>query len=50
MKGVFSSSVVKSTLDEAPMAYKPKDEIVEMIQPTAHIVDTLKPVYNFKSH
>ena len=50
MKSVYSTSVMKSTLDEAPDAYKPMDEIIEMIGDTAEIVDILKPIYNFKSH
>lgn len=49
MKDVFSSSVNKSTIDEAPMAYKPADEIIENISETVEIVDTIKPIYNFKA-
>lgn len=50
MKSVYSTSVLKATLDEAPDAYKPMDEIVEMISETVDIVDVVKPVYNFKAH
>lgn len=50
MKNVFTTSVLKSTVDEAPDAYKSMDEIIEMIGETAEIVDILKPVYNFKAH
>jgi len=49
MKGVYSTSVINGTLDESPMAYKNKDEIVRNITPTAQIVNTIKPVYNFKA-
>jgi RNA-splicing ligase RtcB len=49
MSGVFSTSVVPDTLDEAPMAYKPIDEIVEQISPTVEIAAKIKPVYNFKA-
>ena len=49
MQGVYSTTVSKSTLDEAPMAYKSMDEIVRHIGPTAEIVKVLKPVYNFKA-
>ncbi len=49
MKGIYSSCVVKSTLDEAPMAYKDKEEILKHIGETADIVDTIKTVYNFKA-
>lgn len=48
MKQVYSSSIKKSTLDESPMAYKPTDEISELIAPTAEIVDRIIPLYNFK--
>jgi len=49
MKGIYSSTVNRSTLDEAPFAYKPMDEIVANIGDTAEIVETVKPLYNFKS-
>ena len=50
MKDVYTSSVVKETLDEAPQAYKPIDEIKAAITPTVDIIDTIKPIYNFKAH
>lgn len=50
MAGVYSTSISETTLDEAPMAYKPMDEIVENIQETVEIIDTLKPIYNFKAN
>lgn len=49
MQGIYSTSVTEKTLDESPMAYKNKDEIVSNISPTAEIVKTIKPVYNFKA-
>jgi RNA-splicing ligase RtcB len=49
MEGIYSSTVNKSTIDEAPFAYKPMDEIVNNITDTAEIVKTIKPVYNFKA-
>ena len=49
MEGVWSSCVVRDTLDESPMAYKPIDEIVSEIGPTAEIVERIRPVYNFKA-
>lgn len=49
MKGVWSSTVNKSTLDEAPMAYKTMDDIVSNIGETAEIVKIIKPIYNFKA-
>ncbi|MCL2058328.1 MAG: RtcB family protein [Oscillospiraceae bacterium] len=49
MAGIYSSTVNKSTIDEAPFAYKPMDEIIANIGDTADIVATLKPLYNFKA-
>ena len=49
MSGVYSTCVVPDTLDESPMAYKSMDEIVSQIEPTAEIVDRIKPLYNFKA-
>jgi RNA-splicing ligase RtcB len=49
MKDVYSSTVNDSTLDEAPFAYKPMDEILANIGGTAEILKIIKPVYNFKS-
>jgi len=50
MKGIYSSSIHKNTLDEAPQAYKPIDEIKNAITDTADIIGIIKPLYNFKSH
>lgn len=49
MNGIYTSSVSKRTLDEAPMAYKPIEEIMEQITPCATIVDRVMPLYNFKA-
>ncbi len=49
MKNVYSTSVCAGTLDEAPMAYKPIEEIIANIADTVDIISTIKPVYNFKS-
>lgn len=49
MKEVYSSSVVKETLDESPMAYKPTSEICNLIEPTVEILDIIKPVINLKA-
>jgi hypothetical protein len=49
MEGIFSTTVGKDTIDEAPMAYKPMKSIVENIGPTAEIVKVIKPIYNFKA-
>lgn len=49
MDGIFTTSVSVETIDEAPMVYKPMDEIVENIKPTVDILEIIKPVYNFKA-
>lgn len=40
---------VKKKIDEAPMVYKPMDEIIENIKDTVDILEIIKPVYNFKA-
>ena len=50
MRGIYTTSVCPSTLDESPFAYKNADSIRERIGETAHIERTLKPIYNFKAH
>lgn len=49
MDGIFTTSVSSSTIDEAPQAYKSMDEIVAAIVDTVDIIDTIRPVYNFKA-
>ncbi len=49
MEGIFTTTADKSTIDEAPMAYKPADEIKSLIAPTVDIIEVIKPVYNFKA-
>lgn len=49
MAGIFSTCVAESTLDESPMAYKNKEEIISQITPTAEIISQIKPIYNFKA-
>ena len=49
MRAVFTTSINKDTLDESPMAYKPIEEIISHIAPTAEIVERVRPVYNFKA-
>lgn len=49
MKGIYSSCVGADTLDEAPFAYRPIEEITRQIKDTVEITGILKPVYNFKA-
>ena len=49
MKGIYTTSVNESTLDEAPMAYKSLDDIIDVIRESVDVIEVLKPVYNFKA-
>ncbi|WP_034450071.1 RNA-splicing ligase RtcB [Butyrivibrio sp. AE2032] len=49
MKDVFTTSVNESTLDEAPMAYKSLEDIIDVIAESVDVIEVLKPVYNFKA-
>lgn len=49
MKNVWSTTVTERTKDEAPMAYKPKHEILENLKDAVEVEETLVPVYNFKA-
>lgn len=49
MKGIYTTSVNEATLDEAPMAYKSLDDIIDVIRDSVDIIDVMKPVYNFKA-
>jgi len=50
MKEVWTTSVVESTIDEAPMVYKPMDEIITNTKETIDIKHIIKPLYNFKAN
>ena len=50
MSGIYTTSVNESTVDEAPQVYKPIDEIMKAIEPTADIVEIIKPIYNYKAN
>ncbi len=49
MKGVYTTTAGAATLDEAPMAYKPAEEIIANIKDSVDIIKIIKPVYNFKA-
>lgn len=49
MQGIFTTTANLSTIDEAPMAYKPMEQIISLISPTVKILKIIKPVYNFKA-
>lgn len=49
MKDVWSTSVVESTLDESPFAYKEMNEILNNSMNTVDVDRVIKPLYNFKA-
>ena len=49
MAGVYTTSVSEATLDEAPMAYKRLEDIIDVIQESVEVIDVMKPIYNFKA-
>lgn len=49
MEGIFTTSVHRRTLDEAPHAYKAMEDILRHIGPTVDVLHHVRPVYNFKA-
>ncbi len=49
MEGIYTTSVNEKTLDEAPMAYKSLNDIIDVIRDSVDVIDIMKPVYNFKA-
>ncbi len=49
MKGIYTTSVNEKTLDEAPMAYKSLNDIIDVIKESVEVIDVMKPIYNFKA-
>ncbi|MDR2898629.1 MAG: RtcB family protein [Spirochaetaceae bacterium] len=48
MRGVWSNSINKNTLEESPMAYKRTRDILDYLPQTVDIQKRLLPVFNFK--
>lgn len=49
MAGIYTTSVNEKTLDEAPMAYKRMEDIIDEIGDSVDVIEVIKPVYNFKA-
>jgi len=49
MEGIYTTSVNEETLDEAPMAYKSLEDIIDVIKESVDVIDVMKPIYNFKA-
>ena len=39
----------EKTLDEAPMAYKSLEDIIDVVSDAVDVIEVLKPIYNFKA-
>ena len=50
MEGIYTTSVNEATIDEAPMAYKSLEDIIDVIRETVDVIDIMKPIYNFKAN
>lgn len=49
MAGIYTTSINEATLDEAPMAYKSLEDIIDVIKESVDVIDIMKPIYNFKA-
>ena len=49
MEGIYTTSVNAATIDEAPMAYKSLEDIIDVIRESVDVIDVMKPIYNFKA-
>ena len=49
MAGIYTTSVSAQTIDEAPMAYKSLEDIIDVIRDSVDVIEVLKPIYNFKA-
>ena len=50
MAGIYTTSVNEATLDEAPMAYKSLEDIIDVIKESVDVIEVVKPIYNFKAN
>lgn len=49
MEGIYTTCVGQSTIDEAPAAYKDRQEILDNIKDTCEVLYFIKPVINLKA-
>ena len=47
MEGVYTTSVNENTLDEAPMAYKSLDDIIDVIRESVDVIDVNETYIQF---
>ena len=49
MAGIYTTSVSTATLDEAPMAYKSLEDIIDVIEESVDVIEVLRPIFNYKA-
>ena len=49
MEGIYTTSVSTATLDEAPMAYKSSEDIIDVIEESVDVIEVLRPIFNYKA-
>ena len=49
MRGIYTTCVAPATIDEAPMAYKPLEDILDAIRASVDVLEVMRPIYNFKA-
>lgn len=49
MEGIYTSSVNENPLDDAHMACKSLNDIIDIIRESVEVIDVIKPVYNYKA-
>lgn len=49
MEGIYTTSINEGTLDEAPMAYKSLEDIIDVVAGSVDVIEVMKPIYNFKA-
>lgn len=49
MKGIYSPTISRGNLGEAPFVYRGIDEIVSAVSPSVTVDKVLKPIYNYKA-
>ncbi len=49
MSGIYTTSINETTIDEAPMAYKRIEDIIDVIRESVDVIEVIRPVYNFKA-
>lgn len=49
MEGIYTTSISEETLDEAPMAYKSLEDIIDVVAESVEVIEVMKTIYNFKA-